>query len=128
MSDLDWVAGFIDGEGCIGLYRCDFTFQPILKVSQKDKSLLEIVQGILQAGHFYKDKNSIWVLTIQKFADLERILTVLPLRHPRKKKNAQLLLEYLQLRKTQPNHGFHHPREEEIYWETKQKVYIQGTR
>ncbi len=49
LIDLVWAAGFIDGEGCIGLYPCannDRHFYLRLSVANTDLRCLERLQGL----------------------------------------------------------------------------------
>jgi hypothetical protein len=62
-TDLAWIAGFFDGEGCIGIRKRipkNKNWNPIyrvyLSIVQVDPKPLEKIQGIL-GGSFWKDKS-----------------------------------------------------------------------
>lgn len=56
---LAWLAGFVDGEGCITLTRSrntcgNPTYTPVLIVSQSDKAVLDLIAARLGVGGVYR--------------------------------------------------------------------------
>jgi hypothetical protein len=49
VADLNWVAGFFDGEGCVYIAPT-VPSNSRLTVTQKDRTLLEQFESIVQAG------------------------------------------------------------------------------
>ena len=45
-----WLAGFIDGDGCLGIYRQEGSPAPRLAFTQKDRKILDHITDILETG------------------------------------------------------------------------------
>jgi hypothetical protein len=45
-----WLAGFIDGDGCIGIYKQSGYMSPRLTFTQKDRAILDHIISVLGTG------------------------------------------------------------------------------
>ncbi|KAF0133700.1 MAG: site-specific DNA endonuclease [Candidatus Saganbacteria bacterium] len=107
MSDsiLPYIAGFLDGDGCIMLqlvYRHDYIFGYQIRASivfyQKSnhKDFLEWLKGYLKYGYIRDRKDNISEYTIVGHKDVESVLKLLQLHLRLKKEQARLALEIIQ--------------------------------
>jgi hypothetical protein len=112
--DLGWLAGAIDGEGCVGITRRNrvarlgFTLKPHLQIANTDKAFIDRCAGILTTLKIpfhissYDGKGrrkQAWQITV---AGLKRVAKALPLLVPHltgvKAEKAKLVLEWVDSR------------------------------
>lgn len=129
-NEASWLAGFIDGEGCISLYptykeKDKGRLVPRISITHTNKEILDYVKELTGCSHikswemkkipkgwkksYHFQTNNISY--IRKF--LIAILPFLKL----KKKHGKLLLEFIEIRLLSPRKR--KPREQEIYEELK---------
>jgi hypothetical protein len=115
---IGYMAGMIDGEGGIYLLKVKrnkgFTrFVPRIEIFNTNKEALTYLQKEFQCGRLYPNhrgnwlsKKPVWYLRILKLNDVYMILkTVAPYLHV-KKKMADLMIRYLEIRFRHPKHVF----------------------
>ena len=75
--NLDWMAGFFDGEGSVSLqiyrstsHRCGYGFAPRVSIAQKKRGVLDEIENILQIGHVYRGSRSTWRMEVRDRAEL----------------------------------------------------------
>jgi hypothetical protein len=110
---LEYIAGFIDGEGCIGIYKNDNQIYPRLAITNTNREILAMLQlqfgGYLHAAKINKDKNYkpsyVWCLSSSKCINLIKKIEPLLII---KRSQALLLMAYDELR---PGYGVTWDRE-----------------
>jgi hypothetical protein len=125
--EIGWLAGFIDGEGYIGISeyktrRCHPSYSCALQVSNTDEAMILKAQKIIQKvgvnpyirTHGYGIRNKpkskiVWVLIVHR---MNKLIPVLELVNPyltgMKKERGELVLEYCQSRLRTWIPGSHH--------------------
>lgn len=102
--DLGWLAGILEGEGCIGLYR---RRQTRVYIAMVDRDVMERVQALWpcptglrlkyppqNASHAHHKVQYEW--TLRRHADIKAFLgLVLPLLGQRRQAQAQPVLDYI---------------------------------
>jgi len=134
---LGYLVGLIEGEGTIGLSihskgaKKGQRWDVYLKISNTNKELLENLRKMLGSGRvkvhdrkaFRPNRKPEYALTYMRHSDLQNLLEQTMAFLIVKKRNAELMLEYLKLRKIvrKEGHknGFHFKREYEIFEEFK---------
>lgn len=100
--DIAWVAGLIEGEGCMGKYTYtrpsgDYT-KTILQVEMKDRDILEKLHRITGYGTINYKKarppsEETWVWSVTRAVHVKEILTaILPHMGERRTKKIQEVL------------------------------------
>jgi hypothetical protein len=51
-----YLAGFIDGEGCLGLRRVKTTIRPRITITNTNKEVLELIRGFVGSGSICKSR------------------------------------------------------------------------
>lgn len=104
LSDVEksYIAGIIDGEGYIGIYRSkDRYLRPVVNVANTSEVLIDQLRRMTGIGAKYKKTHhmkSCWSWSVRKFSEIRGLLeAVLPFLVVKRKK-AELLLEFLLLR------------------------------
>ena len=76
---LAYIAGFFDGEGCISMQvqsilasRFGYRIQPVVMITQKDKSILEWIADVLQIKKRIYRNAGCYVLVIRTYHDLRK--------------------------------------------------------
>ena len=114
IKDKAWLAGFVDGEGYIGINRqrkkttrenyASFLYHPYLIISSTDKKIISNIKNITGCGWAITNKRSepgykdSYQYKLTKFNDLLHILEQL---HPLLKikfKQCDLLIKYINIR------------------------------
>lgn len=110
MITKQYLAGFMDGEGCIGLYKHKdnrtkngFTISALVSIGNTDKSLLNEIQKLsngVVVDHKHKNNNAkmLYNLQIQNHQD---IISFLELIYPYlilKKEQAKLMIDFCKKR------------------------------
>jgi len=57
--ELSYIAGFIDADGCIALYKNKDAYRPSLEIAQVGKPILEWIQSKIGCGKIYKIKRGV---------------------------------------------------------------------
>lgn len=96
-TDLAWAAGFIDGEGCIGVYSNGIKSSAVLSlsVSQKyNEPLLKLVA--LFGGHLKPKSNPVGFMEWRLYSSnaLNVLKQVLPYLQSNKKEQAILAIQF----------------------------------
>ncbi len=117
-KELAYIAGFVDGEGCISIFRQTVPrvsrtvgYRPSVSISNTDKSVLEYIQRLF-GGRIYqragKHLKSHWkpqytwnLVATDSVPFLEAILPFLQV----KQEQAKLLIKFQQYRQALPNRG-----------------------
>lgn len=63
-----WLAGFIDGEGTVGVYRLGHAAAPQVRVQipQKKKDVLELIEDSYPGGFYLRHpKTTVWTYVLQ---------------------------------------------------------------
>ena len=109
MINKHYLAGFIDGEGCIGIYKHKdnrtekgYTLHSVVIISNTNKSLLEeinrITNGELRKRQKLRGNKQIYVIHLQ---DIQGILNLMKLINPYlliKKEQSKLMIEFCKSR------------------------------
>lgn len=48
---IKWLAGFTDGEGCIGVRECEGRYIPYFVVSNTNKDVIDYIKAVTGVGH-----------------------------------------------------------------------------
>lgn len=114
--DLHYLAGFFDGEGYIGLHKHKdnrvkkgFTINAMVCVSNTDKSILNKIRVTIPYGKVRKkiDKEGskiVYELIIQDLKGIETFLSLIKDDLLIKRKRAELMLKFCNLRKEFKNY------------------------
>ena len=132
-KNLAWLAGFVEGDGSIGIGKHTqkagrIIYSPYVRISNTDALLIETCYQILDELdlvywlHSKKTRNGIaWDLQIKGFKRCKKLLPLLiPELHGKKKKIAELVLEWILSRELVGNNNTYTQRELEIYEIIKQ--------
>lgn len=93
-SDLNYIAGFFDGEGCVSIHRG----RVAIRIGQKDPSILENIQGLMGIGRIYQRRDrEFHTLVIYRKADVGRFIRLI-YPYVRGPKRAQLRQGYSTLK------------------------------
>jgi hypothetical protein len=132
-----WLAGFIDGEGSIGLYKefdkrkgeKYFYYRPAIQITNTDFNSLEFIKCMLSCGNpivnvsLKSDKHQFtYQYKIRKVEDIEYVLSCIVSRLKIKHIQAVKIIQYLQNRKSSFKKGWYHPiteQDHKIYDELK---------
>lgn len=112
-TDKAWLAGIIDGEGCISLFKRSTYFVPSVKVANTNEKLINKCKEILSAANVeycirYSDRGErknakpAWELVMES---RPRVVAVLELIYPylvSKKEQANLVLDWCSQSKRKP--------------------------
>jgi hypothetical protein len=100
-SSWAWLAGFVDGEGCLAIRkRKGKTAAPLLQVTNTHLPALIAVEDLIQSGHVYrveteeaKKTSYVYILTARRplEAVLQRFSRYLRVKH----RQAELLLDFI---------------------------------
>lgn len=120
MEDRIYLAGIIDGEGTLGLYKMkDGYLQPKLQVGNQDENIISWLENIFGVKRWKGSR--CWVVGLGSY---KRILPILeeitPFLKSEKRKKAKLLIEFIELRQSTYINGKPNPyklRELEIFHE-----------
>jgi hypothetical protein len=96
-ESIIYVAGLIDGEGCLGLWRSRKYFQPALLISNTDLKTLRRVKRILGFGRIVR-KRTAYEYQVYRRAHVKRLLTAVYPYLTVKQAEARLLLEAIETR------------------------------
>jgi hypothetical protein len=127
-KNLAWLAGFLEGDGSIGLGKhtqkgIRIIYSPYIDFSNTDSLLIEHCYKILDDLDLVywinskKTKNgTAWDLRVKGFKRCKKILPLLiPELNGKKKKNAELVYEWILSRENTGNNTTYTERELEIY-------------
>lgn len=92
-TELAYVAGFVDGEGCIGIYANGTSLRLSVQIGQKDKSVLEYVQGVMGGSLSFKKYWTLAWFNAEASDMLKQIQPYLML----KRQQAELCIEFMSL-------------------------------
>lgn len=116
-AKLGWLAGIIDGEGCIQLakqkYRDKIHYRPQLVIGNTSKEIIEAIVSIAQEhnlpvylmNRMYAAKNSTSTTAVVQIMGLRRVQKWLSLIKPYlfgKRRQASIVLRYIDHRLSQP--------------------------
>ena len=124
-----WMAGFIDGEGSIGLNQeydirkgaGYFHYRPSLQIVNTDRGSIEIFYKYIGCGDFrmvnrdklgYRKQQPVYRLNVRKAEPLLRFLKEIEPYLTIKKRRAQLVIEYIENRLSKPGRGRYNPKTE----------------
>lgn len=102
MND-QWLAGFVDGEGYIGLllHRSNtgfpFGIRPVVVITQKDRNILELIQNYLRMGRIHPCNKGKYKLFQLCFTDKKNCSSILNRLAPfllLKKRQADIVAEF----------------------------------
>ena len=102
-EQIAYLAGIIDGEGSIGLYRRSVkSFRPSLKVEMNDLGAIEYIQNNFGGRVYQSDQesrtNKSYVLRFDTLKDIKHILTICKDKLKIKKPQAEAVLQYLEVK------------------------------
>lgn len=114
-----WLAGFVDGDGCIGVYRMMGYLNVRLTIAQKDPTMLYEIRDALGTGSVArrgktKTKGVMHALVFGSAASREVIRQMLPYLRG-KKEDAKAALEWKHIPKYErKNSATKHPKYDEV--------------
>ena len=127
--NLDWIAGFFDGEGSVSLKvnltqtQSGFKIQPRIILVQKNPTPLYAIKKYLNMGRIKKRTNlgprhtSVCQLEIDRYHDCERFAQLLLDHVMTKRRQLEILIEFFRV------HRFYHkPSPDEL----KEQLRLQG--
>jgi hypothetical protein len=124
--NLDYLAGFFDGEGCVHFYlsRCEqcafgIRVRVTITVAQKDPTILNMVKDFLGFGAVYKD-GKYYRFVINSSRNVYRFITLISERCILKKRELSLAKEVIELF---PRSGTYMTRERLLMILRKIKLY-----
>lgn len=119
LSELDcsWLAGFIDGEGYIGItfqrkpvttyQSASARYHPYLIITNTDKKIMDYIEGLLGTGKVYRlsrptlgRQKVAFQYKLTKLADLKTALTAIIPFMKLKKIQAKLVLTFIECRES----------------------------
>lgn len=111
-ENLAYIAGFLDGEGVLGLYFAKNIgrYYPILEVCNTNKEIIEFIHGLIGGGLYLEKRpdrpycKPYHKITIKGTRHIYMILRRLFPYLIAKRKNALLLMEYCERRELSPIH------------------------
>jgi len=113
--NLDWIAGFFDGEGSVTLQpsrhrgcKYGYLFTPEITISQKSRLILDEIQRLLKIGKVLGERRGrfeIWRLRIRRHQEIRRFIVLFSRRVKMKKEQLSLLREGLDLLGQTPRGG-----------------------
>lgn len=94
-----YIAGLIDGEGCIGLYKSHNKISPRLSIGMTDYNVLKWIQSLLGGNIIkhhrqYKTDSDCWNY-VMPISVMRKLLPVIESYMKVKQVNAQLMITYL---------------------------------
>ena len=96
-----YLAGFADGEGSFNVsfkrernYGTGWKVALSFNVSQRDRSVLELLQSAFACGTIRYRKDGVGYYEVRRIADLENVIVPFFERHPLKSKKAKALAAY----------------------------------
>ncbi|MEM3646598.1 MAG: LAGLIDADG family homing endonuclease [Thermofilum sp.] len=93
-EDIVYIAGLLDGEGCIGIWRSGKYYQPCVVISNQNIRVLKQVKKILSFGSVVR-KRTAYEYHVYRRENIKRLLTaVLPYLNV-KRVEARLMLDFL---------------------------------
>lgn len=118
MIELNWsyIAGLFDGEGYIGLHKhkdsrvkIGFTINAMVGITSTNKSILKLVRKSIPFGKIrvkteVKYCKPVYELLIQDLTGIEGFLTTIKDDLVLKKKRAEIMLKFCELRKINYNY------------------------
>lgn len=133
-ADIVWLSGFVDGEGCLNLNRKIqkgkwISFVPLFQVTNTHKPSIERIVKILSAlgvgSHVINAQltGNRKPYSCVRTDGMKRVKKLLELLAPflfTKKEQAELLLEFISIRQSQPVRSPHGDREIKIYQRIKE--------
>ena len=136
-TDLAWLAGFIDGEGCFHFRRNSGTrnyYYPVVRVANTDVPTLDVVLGILDRTGLahqkptwrYPDNGNLpsWDVAVAGSKKITQWLTALiPYLHT-KRGQAEDMLRFLQLRAADTSQRDYSDEEYEIMRRISKRMVI----
>jgi len=96
---LAWLAGFIDGDGGIGIYENGGYLSPRLYITQKDRAVLDYIQDQLKIGSIHKHTDDTHQLVFGSKATRQICEKILPYLWIKKEKAKEVLAHNLKIRK-----------------------------
>jgi len=80
--NLDYIAGFFDGEGSVSLQfhrmpSCKYGYQflPAIIITQKNRQIIEAIQSFLKVGRLYPRRTGVWNLEVRKQSDIRKFIS-----------------------------------------------------
>ena len=103
-----WLAGFIDGEGTLQVWRHDnggyIGYRPNLSITNNSRETLEFIESVLGAGGIRRGDRKVWHYVVTANTLRSVLPKILPFLRV-KKRQAELLQEYLDLTLKKPVFG-----------------------
>lgn len=134
LSDTDrgYLAGIIDGEGTIKIIKAKQKqwktayYAPFISITNTDPKLMSYLRELVKIGSFYVEKRTKpqhrtkMVYNIASIKGVKQILDQIKDLLIVKKRNAMLVLEFIEIKKNKTETGVT-PRELELYEQTKKE-------
>jgi hypothetical protein len=116
--DCGWLAGLIDGEGCLcltkqsgGHTRAGYSMIPNLQISNNSSPSLQRVRETIGAGSIHRQRNAFYYMLWSSQRLFELLIQIEPILIV-KRKQAELLLEAYTL--NQKHYAGHTPHKERL--------------
>jgi hypothetical protein len=99
----NYIAGIVDGEGTIGLYKYDNIYIVEIKIHNTNLNLLKYVRDTIKLGHINRQSKKenhkfVYIYKLRKHEYKKFLNEILPYLKI-KRRQAELVLQYLSLRK-----------------------------
>lgn len=96
-TNAAYIAGFFDGEGCVGVYRLKSgCFRIAVTIAQKKPAVLYYIQRIMGIGNVYKTGKAYRFSVVNK-RDVISFINLILLFSSVKRKQLELALQFLNL-------------------------------
>ena len=102
--NLDWIAGFFDGEGSVSLQiyrsqhrRCGYGFTPRIIITQADRRILRQIQSRLRCGGLCRRTHGVWQIEIRRSLAVRRFIRLVERRCCLKRHQLRLLADAVKL-------------------------------
>jgi len=136
LNDVEkgYLAGIVDGEGTIRITKAQdkrnnktyVYYAPIISITNTDPKLMSYIRELVKVGHFYAEKRTKpqhrqkMVYSIASIEGVKQILDQIKDFLIVKKRNAMLVLEFIEIKKHKTETGVT-PRELELYEQTNKE-------
>lgn len=69
--NINWIVGFIEGDGCFSFYEGPYGPEPSLFVRQADPQVLYKIKAFFKFGSVYKDANGYWTYGVHALPNIK---------------------------------------------------------
>lgn len=119
-AEIGWLAGFLDGEGTMGLSAVRrpqngrLNYAPHVTIVNTSHAAIEKTRDLM-GGRVARVHDGVWSVRINGIGHIERLLTVLMPHLVVKTTRAEILMEYARLRHSRPGRAFYGDEEHALF-------------